>query len=119
MTEVRDTTVKKVTAAHAPKGKLGQTYLVSGKTVAMRLWDHEPPSSTEPVSRRDYETLGYVVEGKAELQIEGQRIMLRPGDAWLVPAGTIHSYRILETFTAIEATSPPARVKGRDAPSVA
>jgi hypothetical protein len=48
---VPDTTVKKVSAAHSPKGDMGQTYL------------------------------------------------------------------ILERFTAVEATSPPAQVHGRDAPS--
>jgi hypothetical protein len=31
-----------------------------------------------------------------------------------VPAHSEHSYRILEPFTAIEATAPPAEVHGRD-----
>jgi hypothetical protein len=34
-----DTTVKKVSSAHSPKGEMGQRYLVSGKRVAMRLWN--------------------------------------------------------------------------------
>ncbi len=37
---------------------------------------------------------------------------LEPGDSWLVPAGAEHTYRILETFTAVEATSPPAWCAG-------
>ncbi len=53
--------------------------------------------------------------GKAELEIEGQKIILEPGDSWLVPKNSSHTYRILETFTAVEATSPPAEVHGRDA----
>ena len=32
----------------------------------------------------------------------------------LVPKGVEHSYRILEPFTALEATAPPAQVHGRD-----
>ncbi|MEO1185622.1 MAG: cupin domain-containing protein, partial [Cyanobacteria bacterium J06636_27] len=28
--------------------------------------------------------------------------------------GALHSYNILESFTAVEATSPPAEVSGRD-----
>jgi hypothetical protein len=32
----------------------------------------------------------------------------------VVPKGARHSYRILETFTAVEATSPPAEVHSRD-----
>ena len=41
-------------------------------------------------------------------------ILLEPGDSWMVPAGAHHSYRILETFTAVEATSPPSYMYGRD-----
>jgi hypothetical protein len=52
--------------------------------------------------------------GQAELMVEGQIVTLEPGDTWLVPAGSEHAYRILTDFTAIEATSPPAEVHGRD-----
>jgi quercetin dioxygenase-like cupin family protein len=43
-------------------------------------------------------------------------ILLEPGDSWLVPKGTTHTYKILEPFTALEATSPPAEVANRDKP---
>src|SRR3954469_5022067 len=48
------------------------------------------------------------------LEIKGQTIRLEPGDSWLVPPNAEHTYRILETFTAAEATAPPAQVHGRD-----
>jgi hypothetical protein len=32
----------------------------------------------------------------------------------VVPRGASHTYKILEAFTAVEATSPPAAVHGRD-----
>ena len=32
----------------------------------------------------------------------------------MVPAGAHHTYRILESFTAVEATSPPSYMYGRD-----
>jgi len=111
-----DTTVKKVSSATSPKGELGQIYLASGKRVSMRLWRDEEPHDKAPV-RRDYETIGFVISGRAELVLEGQTIRLEPGDSWLVPAGAEHSYRIIETFTAVEATAPPAQVHGRDAPA--
>ena len=38
----------------------------------MRLWENEQPSEPKPVASRDYETLGYVITGKAELLIEGR-----------------------------------------------
>jgi quercetin dioxygenase-like cupin family protein len=109
-----DTSVKKVQSAQSPKGEAGQKYLVSGKRVSMRLWEKEPPTDDKPAAVRDYETVGYVISGRAELHLEGQLILLEPGDSWLVPQGASHTYRILEPFTAIEATSPPAQVHGRD-----
>lgn len=108
-----DTTVKKVSSAHSPVGEAGQKYLVSGKGVSMRLWESEPPGDKAP-TRRDYETVGYVITGRAELSLEGQTVRLEPGDSWLVPRDAEHSYKIVEPFTAVEATSPPARVHGRD-----
>jgi quercetin dioxygenase-like cupin family protein len=109
-----DTTVKKISAAHSPTGELGQKYLASGKRVSLRLWDAEPAGAGKTASARDYETVGYVIDGRAELHVEGQMVTLEPGDSWLVPPGAEHSYVIREPFTAIEATAPPAQVHGRD-----
>jgi len=55
-----------------------------------------------------------VIRGRAELEIEDQKIKLEPGDCWVVPKGARHRYHILEPFTAVEATAPPAHVHGRD-----
>ncbi|MBD1855462.1 MULTISPECIES: cupin domain-containing protein [Leptolyngbya] len=110
-----DTSVKKVDAQFSPSGEMGQKYLASGKSLSMRLWENEPPADAKPATQRDYETVGYVIQGKAELQLEGQMVLLEPGNSWVVPKGAMHSYKILEPFTAIEATSPPAQVHGRDA----
>ena len=109
-----DTTVIKVNSAHSPHGELGQKYLASGKNVAMRLWENEQPSEPKQPATRDYETVGYVISGRAELHLEGQMVLLEIGDSWVVPRGASHTYKILEPFTAIEATSPPAQVHGRD-----
>jgi quercetin dioxygenase-like cupin family protein len=80
----------------------------------MRLWENEQPGQDKPESRSEYETVGYVLKGRAELHIEGQMILLEAGDSWLVPKGATHTYKILEAFSAVEATSPPAQVHGRD-----
>ena len=109
-----ESTVKKVTSMTSPGGDMGQKYLVSGKRVSMRLWREERTQSGAE-TKRDYETVGYVISGRAELELEGQNIRLDPGDSWLVPAGARHSYRIIDAFTAVEATAPPAEVHGRDA----
>ena len=75
----------------------------------------EEPGEPQPVSARDYETAGFVLDGKAELQLEGQTVLLEKGDSWIVPKGSQHTYKVLEAFTAVEATSPPAEVHDRDA----
>ncbi len=112
-----DTTIKKVESDSAPKGEMGQKYLVAGKHVSMRLWTKEPGGTHKPPTKRDYETVGYVIAGSATLELEGQTINLKRGDSWLVPAGASHHYTIMEPFTAVEATSPPAEVHGRDEPA--
>jgi quercetin dioxygenase-like cupin family protein len=109
-----DTSVKKVDSAYSPKGQQGQKYLASGKTVSMRLWENEQPDEPKEPATREYETVGYVISGRAELHIEGQVILLETGNSWVVPKGASHTYKILESFTAVEATSPPAQVHGRD-----
>jgi quercetin dioxygenase-like cupin family protein len=109
-----DTTVTKVSSTHSPTGDQGEVYLASGKRLSMRMWRDEAPSQDKPTHRQEYEVVGYVISGRAELEIEGQVVRLEPGDSWVVPAGSQHTYRILETFTAIEATAPPAQVHGRE-----
>ena len=109
-----DTTVKKVSSAHSPVGDEGQVYLASGKRVSMRLWRDEEPTQDKSPSKHEYEVIGYVISGRAELLIEGQTVRLEPGDSWVVPADAEHTYRILERFTAVEATAPPAQVRGRE-----
>ncbi len=109
-----DTSVKKVDSAYSPKGEMGQKYLASGKSLSMRLWEDEQPGEGKPPTQRDYETVGYVIKGRAELHIENQMVLLEPGSSWVVPKGASHTYKILESFTAVEATSPPAQIHGRD-----
>lgn len=109
-----DKSVTKVNASRSPHGDMGQKYLASGVSLAMRLWENAPPGEPKPEHAREYETVGYVIAGRAELHLEGQMVLLEPGDSWVVPRGSVHTYRILEPFTAVEATHPPAHAHGRD-----
>ena len=109
-----DRSVKKVTSQYSPRGEMGQKYLASGIKISMRLWEAVPVAPPAPMTQRDYEAVGYVIEGRARLEIEGQSLLLETGDSWVVPKGSRHSYEILEPFTAVEATTPPSQVHGRD-----
>lgn len=115
-----DTSVVKLDSARSPRGAMGEKYLASGVRVSMRLWDAEPATSESEArateSSRDYEVVGYVVAGRARLHVEDQVVTLNPGSSYVVPRGARHYYHVLEAFTAVEATSPPGQVHGRDAP---
>ena len=109
-----DTTVTKVDSKFSPAGAMGQKYLASGVHIAMRLWEDEPPGKSQAATQRKYEIVGYVIKGRAQLEIEGQTLLLEPGNSWVVSLGASHSYTMLQPFTAVEATYPPAHVHGRD-----
>jgi quercetin dioxygenase-like cupin family protein len=108
--------VDKARDERASQGQMGQRYLASGESLSMRLWENEQPGEPKPEAAREYETVGYVLAGRAELHLEGEVVELATGDSWTVPRGATHTYRILEPFTAVEATSPPAEERNRDAP---
>ncbi len=62
-----ETSITKVNAKSSPKGAMGQKYLASGVSMAMRLWEDEQPGQEKPASQRDYETVGYVINGKGRI----------------------------------------------------
>lgn len=98
-------TISKISTSHAKTGPDGDLLLAGGAHMSMRLWKDEAPQE-KPSHHSSYETLGYVISGRAELTVEGQSVTLEPGDSYLVPANAEHSYRIMESFTALETISP-------------
>lgn len=98
----------KVSRSDTRHGDDGQHQLVAGQRGSMRLWHNEQPSDTrdkQPHSN-DYETLGYVISGKVELTVGDQTLMLSEGDSYCVPQGVQHTYRVVETLSAVEVTTP-------------
>lgn len=111
---IQDSTVAKaedlaLSADRADTGSMGQKLLISGNAIAMRLWDEQPSDGEKSATARNYEVVGYVLSGRAELTVEGKTIRLEPGMSWTVPEGAKHSYKILAPFRAVEATHPSAR----------
>ena len=99
-----------VNTQEAATGEMGQKLLISGEMIALRLWDEEPSDTQDKkVHTRSYETVGYVISGRAELTVADKTIVLEPGTSWIVPQNAEHTYRVLENFRAVEATHPPAR----------
>ena len=100
----------KLSQAETQHGPDGQHHLIRGERGSLRLWHNEQPSDSEDktMHSRDYETLGYVISGRAELMVDGQTLTLEAGDSYCVPSGAEHKFRILETLTALESTTPSA-----------
>lgn len=99
--------IEVIDAEHTRKGSNNERHLARGESISMRMWDAEPAGIEKKPSRREYETVGYVIAGRAEVVIEGEAAMLTPGTSWVVPKNAEHTYEVLETFTAIEVNSPP------------
>jgi len=53
------------------------------------------------------EQSGYCVAGRFELTVDGVTSEIGPDDSYVIPGGTMHSYRVLEDSLAIEVFSPP------------
>lgn len=98
--------IEKVASKDAKRENHGALLLATGSQIGMRMWRDEQPGEPKPKARRDYETVGYVISGSAELQLEGSTVTLEAGDSWVVPKGAEHTYKILTVFSAVEATAP-------------
>lgn len=93
-----------------PEGEDVKEILATGEDVAMRIWREEEPGTDKETHSSPYETVGYVLKGRAELHLDDEVIELTEGDSYLVPKEAKHTYKITETFSAVEATSPPAHL---------
>jgi quercetin dioxygenase-like cupin family protein len=109
-----DSSIMKIDSGNSPKMKNGKKFLASGTQLSMRMWEDEQPNENKEAHSSPYETVGFVLKGKAELHSEGQVVTLEPGDSYMVPKDAKHTYKILEPFTAVEATAPPSQVHGRE-----
>ncbi len=71
-------------------------------------------STTRADQDAQEETLGYVVEGRALLEIDGQKLMLEPGDCVVLPRGGRRRFSVVEPLTLIESPMlPPSARSGR------
>lgn len=56
-----------------------------------------------------HEQVGYCVQGRFELTVDGQPMLIEPDDSYAIPGDVPHSYRILEDSLAVEVFSPPRK----------
>ena len=81
------------------------TTLLRGTHATLRRWDEQAGDAGQPHTR-PYETLGYVVEGRLEVTVDGAAATYGAGEAYHVPAGAERRYRVLADLVAVEAIAP-------------
>jgi len=94
---------------------LGPRILARGRRMAMRMWVEDETVNPKEPRAHEYEVVGYVTEGSATLDANGQSLDLEAGDSYCIPPGVTHVWTIKSAFKCIEATSPPAQDVGTDA----
>jgi quercetin dioxygenase-like cupin family protein len=62
---------------------------------------------SEVPETHDVDEYAYVLKGKAESQIGDEKIVIGPGDYFVIPANTPHAVRILEDVELLGMISPP------------
>ncbi|MBU2514725.1 cupin domain-containing protein [bacterium] len=80
------------TLSYGEKTLLAEFRLEKGKI----LPQHEHP----------HEQTGYLVSGRINLIIDGEKHDVSPGDSWSIAGGVFHSAEIIENSVAIEVFSP-------------
>jgi quercetin dioxygenase-like cupin family protein len=89
------------------KGVRGKLLQAGDKQLV--FFDIEPIGSVPPHSHGAQ--WGIVVDGEAELTIDGQTRTVRKGDSYYIPAGVVHSATVNSQFKAIDIFDESARYK--------
>lgn len=80
------------TLVHGERTLLAEFLLTKGRVLPRHSHPHEQS--------------GYLVSGRIELMIGGDRFDVRPGDSWCIPGGVEHEATIIEDSVAVEVFSP-------------
>lgn len=51
------------------------------------------PGKEDPGHEHPFEQCGIVIEGKIEVRISDERRLLKPRDAYFIPAGVVHGWK--------------------------
>jgi quercetin dioxygenase-like cupin family protein len=83
--------------------------LVMRDRMMMVMYRFEP-HATWPVEGHEAEQAGYIISGRAELNLpsEGKKVILKPGDGYFLGSNVPHGWRTLEEQVVnIDIFSPP------------
>jgi len=72
----------------------------------MVTWVELEPGSVLPEHRHPHEQITVVIEGAMEMTVGVSSMLMRKGDAAIVPSDTPHSVRVMERTIALDAWHP-------------
>ena len=105
-------TADKVNEGNAPRGEMGQRYLVSSEPVSMRLWDgEESGEKPKPEAQRPYETVGYVIEGRAAAGGRDHTARRKLTSVLLEPAHGLRHLALPTVGRLVAHTAPSSRLR--------
>ena len=69
------------------------------------------PHQAWPVETHEAEQGGYILEGKIELHlpVSGKRVLLGPGDGYLIGTNVPHSWKTMEETILLDVFTPPRK----------
>jgi quercetin dioxygenase-like cupin family protein len=80
--------------------------LAHGKATHMTVV-HLSKGSSIPDHAHPHEQTGYLISGRLDFSIAGERVVAGPGDSWSIPGHVEHGVEVLEDTVVIEVFSPP------------
>ncbi len=63
--------------------------LATGERAGMKHWRIDP-GAVLPVHRHEHEQIGYMVRGTLVATVDGEQVVLKPGDSYLFPSNEPH-----------------------------
>lgn len=90
------------------EGALRESLEARGYRVARHTY---PPGTRFPEHTHEVDKVDVVLAGRFRMTARGEDVVLKPGDALAVPAGTPHAAEVVgdEPVVSLDATRPPAR----------
>jgi quercetin dioxygenase-like cupin family protein len=82
---------------------------ITGKNIQLLYISLEPGESTNHCHTN--EQMGYILSGEAEIIVNGEKQICKPGDAYFIPANAKHEFKVIneKKVDYIEVFTPPKK----------
>ena len=89
---------KPITPASLTQFPRGETMMMLKCTV--------PAGYHSPAHQHEHESIGYMIKGKVETEVDGKKFIVGPGDMFIHPRRSMHRQRVIEDSIWLEIKSP-------------